>query len=230
VALLTFVSTSRYASTANVELGESRYCLPSMVPLALDTVIVTTRPMTLTENGSFAFVQPPFKAVRATLQHVMHFGEIGLPRFRPRLQPPEIDSGTVSHPIGANQAARIRPLTRQAVLEAMTITSARQQSARTIEPILPAVLPPAANTVLKFQRTIRVEKPHADDCATDQILNALGRSGAMALHNARACRRRNGASDSQNSFTRLWTHGFLDILAQVMERSRLTSDTYRPII
>jgi hypothetical protein len=93
----------------------------------------------------------------------MNFGQIRSPRCPRSLLPPEIDAGAIAHPIGANQATVIRPLARQAVLEAAPIGRGRQKLAVNVQPIFAAVAPAATKAAVKHEFTVRVEQSVACD-------------------------------------------------------------------
>src|SRR5258705_9253545 len=101
-------------------------------------------------NGPLIGIQPPFEPMAVPLQHEMNFGQIWSVRFRQTVLPPEVDSGTVVHPIRADQSTIIRPLTCNAVLEPVSASSGRQQLARKVQSILPAMPLATPDTVVKL--------------------------------------------------------------------------------
>ena len=103
----------------------------------------------------------------------MNLGQIRSARSRDTLLPPEVDSGTVLHPIRADQSTISGPLTRDAVFEPVPVGRGRQQPARKIQAILPTVTSAAANAVVKLELAVRVEDSAADNRAANGELHAL---------------------------------------------------------
>jgi hypothetical protein len=110
------------------------------------------------------------------LQHEMNFGQIWSVRFRQTVLPPEVDSGTVVHPIRADQSTIIRPLTCNAVFEPVPVSSGRQQLARKIQAILPAMALATTDAIIKLELAVGVKEAAAYNRAANEILHSLGRS------------------------------------------------------